>query len=231
MRKQSPWPCCATTGESLPVRTATSSVHFAFCHPDGSHFGLHSYRAGVQHDPHHRTEALGRQVVPELCPHDARVAYHDPVSLNFLCSASRLSSWTSRRSWSVHTMCPRHLAPDHPYLAAPDLPLAAVDERDALAQIEAGVLGVVHALCSLYQYVFKNWSFRRWVVAFRTDCDEARVGVGVPLAALVREVLAPVRSILLAVLSFITALPAFPITACLNSPPSAEDCWDDVLHV
>lgn len=67
-------------------------------------------------------------------------------------------------------MCPRHFAPDHPDLRAPDLPLAPVDVRDALAQVEAGGLGVLDAL----------------------DLDQAGVGVGVALAALVGEVAAPV---------------------------------------
>ena len=66
-------------------------------------------------------------------------------------------------------MCPHDLAPNDAYLRAADLPLAAVDVCDALAQVEACGLGRVDAL----------------------DLDERRVGVGVSFAALIREVLAP----------------------------------------
>lgn len=51
----------------------------------------------------------------------------------------------------MHTVCPRHLAPNDPDLGAPDLALAAVDVRDALAQVEAGILAVVDTLCAVCQ--------------------------------------------------------------------------------
>lgn len=57
------------------------------------------------------------------------------------------------------TMRPRHLAPDYPYLRSSYLFLAPVDVCDALAEVELGRLGVVHAF----------------------DLDEGGVGVGVPL--------------------------------------------------
>ena len=59
-------------------------------------------------------------------------------------------------------MCPRHLAPDHPYLRTADLPLAPVDICDALAKVEGGVLSVVDTL----------------------DLDERCAGIGVPLACI-----------------------------------------------
>ena len=55
------------------------------------------------------------------------------------------------------TVCPCHLAPDDSYLGAADLPLAAVDVCDALAEIEGGVFRALHAF----------------------DLDEGCVGVGV----------------------------------------------------
>ena len=56
------------------------------------------------------------------------------------------------------TVCPRHFAPDDPYLRAADLPLAPVDVCDALAKVE---------LCTF------------WVV-YVIDFDEGGVGVGEP---------------------------------------------------
>lgn len=68
-------------------------------------------------------------------------------------------------------MRPRDLAPDDSDLGSSDLLLAAVDVCDALAQVEGSGFRVVDAL----------------------DLDERRARVGVSLAALVREVLAPAR--------------------------------------
>jgi len=65
-------------------------------------------------------------------------------------------------------MRPRDLAPDDPYLRAPDLLLAPVNVCDLLAAVE---------VCSL-----------RVIDAF--DFDEGCAGVGVALSPLVREVLA-----------------------------------------
>ena len=58
------------------------------------------------------------------------------------------------------TMRPRHLAPYHPYLRAPNLSLPAVDICDALAEVETRGYWIIHAF----------------------DLDERGVGVGVPLA-------------------------------------------------
>ena len=80
-------------------------------------------------------------------------------------------------------MCPRNLAPDDPYLRASYLCLAAVDECDALAQIE-----------------FRCF---RSIDAF--DLDEGGVGVGVSLAALVGDVLAPGRVTYVSIVSAIAA--------------------------
>lgn len=60
-------------------------------------------------------------------------------------------------------MCLGDLAPDHPYLRAPNLLLAAVDVCNALAQVEGCGARGVDAL----------------------DLDEGGVGVGVTLATLV----------------------------------------------
>jgi hypothetical protein len=66
-------------------------------------------------------------------------------------------------------VCPRNLAPDHADLASSNLLLAAVDVCDALSEVEGCGLGVLDAF----------------------NLDEGGVWVGVALAALVRQVLAP----------------------------------------
>ena len=70
-----------------------------------------------------------------------------------------------------HTMCPCDLAPDHSNLRSSHLFLRSVDIGDALAKVEAGALGVIDTL----------------------DLDERCARVGVTLATLVRQVLAPVE--------------------------------------
>lgn len=70
-------------------------------------------------------------------------------------------------------MCPRHLAPDDPYLRAADLPLAPVHICDALAQVEAGGLWVVDTF----------------------DLDEGGVWVGVPLAWTIISLVPSSRSV------------------------------------
>ena len=68
-------------------------------------------------------------------------------------------------------MCPRHFAPNHADLGASYFPPAAINVCDALAEIKLRGLGVVDAL----------------------DLDKRCVGVGGALAALVGQMLAPVR--------------------------------------
>ena len=64
------------------------------------------------------------------------------------------------------------LAPHDSDLGATDLLRGAVDEGDLLSEVEAAGLGVVDTL----------------------NLDQAGVGVGVALAALIRKVLAPVNN-------------------------------------
>lgn len=81
-------------------------------------------------------------------------------------------------------MCPRNLAPNDPNLGASNLLLATVDVCNALAQVERCGLGVVDAL----------------------NLNERCARVRDVLGALVRKVLAPVKSDMLVSYNFIRCL-------------------------